>query len=250
MTLNIERDISGGDQQDSFQNATLQDGPPGFEFSIAVHVDIPMIGVYDQETLAHFLERTFAPVSNDPRVEINVQMGRRDDYWWISDLEACEPSALTLNTGVEVRLQDEPNSHWPLVTLIAHTPEEIMRYIRQHWGEDDAEWLQQVESDIKVGDLGQTAALAQPLSDEEESSEQASIRRKGEEMEEMEASKQFVEMDPLTEAINNIDQAVRVIAPVAESMRTYGHSGSDDMQGALADLAQARRFLRGEEVPA
>jgi hypothetical protein len=57
------------------------------------------------------------------------------------------------------------------------------------------------------------------------------------------------EMDPKMEAINNIKQALRVIAPVWESMARFGHSGAADVAGAQADLEQAVRFLTGEEEP-
>lgn len=51
------------------------------------------------------------------------------------------------------------------------------------------------------------------------------------------------------EAINNIRQAIRVIAPIWESMHRFGHSQADDVAGAQADLEQAIRFLTGEEQP-
>ncbi len=51
------------------------------------------------------------------------------------------------------------------------------------------------------------------------------------------------------EAIVNIKSAIRVIAPLWESMVQFGHSGADDLAGAQADLEQAVRFLRGEEEP-
>lgn len=51
------------------------------------------------------------------------------------------------------------------------------------------------------------------------------------------------------EAIHNIKQAIRVIAPVWESMHRLGHTGADDVAGAQADLEQAVRFLTGEEEP-
>ncbi len=51
------------------------------------------------------------------------------------------------------------------------------------------------------------------------------------------------------EAINNIRQAIRVIAPIWESMSRFGHSQANDMAGAQADLEQAIRFLTGEEKP-
>ena len=57
--------------------------------------------------------------------------------------------------------------------------------------------------------------------------------------------------DPaIVESIINIKQAIRVIAPIWEDMSRYGHSGADDVAGALSDLQQAVRFLKGEEEPA
>jgi hypothetical protein len=56
--------------------------------------------------------------------------------------------------------------------------------------------------------------------------------------------------DPaIVEAIINIKQAIRVIAPIWEDMTRFGHSGADDVAGAQADLEQAVRFLNGEETP-
>ena len=51
------------------------------------------------------------------------------------------------------------------------------------------------------------------------------------------------------EAITNIRQAIRVIAPLWEDMKRFGHSGADDVAGAQSDLEQAIRFLTGEEEP-
>ena len=51
----------------------------------------------------------------------------------------------------------------------------------------------------------------------------------------------------ITEAIVNIRSAIRVIAPLWESMHKFGHSQADDMAGAQAELEQAIRFLRNEE---
>ena len=57
--------------------------------------------------------------------------------------------------------------------------------------------------------------------------------------------------DPaIVESIINIKQAIRVIAPIWEDMSRYGHSGADDVAGALSDLQQAVRFLEGKEEPA
>jgi hypothetical protein len=53
----------------------------------------------------------------------------------------------------------------------------------------------------------------------------------------------------IVDAILNIRQAIRVIAPLWEDMQRFGHGSADDLAGAQADLEQAVRFLRGEEVP-
>jgi hypothetical protein len=152
MSIEFERDIDGDSQQNSFQNATLQSGPPGYEFSVAVTLDVPFIGVYDQETLEQFIRRTFEPIVQDARVHIHVQMGREgngDDYYWIDGIEAHEPDELPRHTGVEVIVK---KGGWaPEVTLIASDPRTIMEYIRDHWGDSDPEWLQQVEADIQYG---------------------------------------------------------------------------------------------------
>ena len=59
-----------------------------------------------------------------------------------------------------------------------------------------------------------------------------------------------VTVDPaVEEAILNIQQAIRVIAPIWESMSRFGHSQADDVAGAQADLEQAIRWLKGEEEP-
>jgi hypothetical protein len=56
--------------------------------------------------------------------------------------------------------------------------------------------------------------------------------------------------DPaIVEAIINIQLAIRVIAPLWESMQQFGHSGADDVADAQANLEQAIRFLKGEEEP-
>lgn len=63
-------------------------------------------------------------------------------------------------------------------------------------------------------------------------------------------SREDVSQDPgVEEAILNIKQAIRVIAPIWEDMNRFGHSGADDVAGAQADLEQAVRFLTGEETP-
>jgi hypothetical protein len=51
------------------------------------------------------------------------------------------------------------------------------------------------------------------------------------------------------EAIVNIKQAIRVIAPLWDDMQRFGHGSADDLAGAQADLEQAVRFLSGEETP-
>ena len=74
MSLVIERDVDGDSQQSSFQNATLQNGPPGYEFSIAVSLDVPR-SVHDQDTLEAFIKDTLGFVALHPYVTIHVQMG-------------------------------------------------------------------------------------------------------------------------------------------------------------------------------
>jgi hypothetical protein len=52
------------------------------------------------------------------------------------------------------------------------------------------------------------------------------------------------------EAILNIKQAIRVIAPLWEDMQRFGLPlSADALAGAQADLEQAVRFLTGEEEP-
>jgi hypothetical protein len=75
MSISITQDIPGEEQETSFMNATLQEGPPGFDFSVALHLDVPLIGVYDQESLASWITHKLAPISHDSRVHIEVQMG-------------------------------------------------------------------------------------------------------------------------------------------------------------------------------
>lgn len=79
MSIEVERDICGDDQESSFMNATLQSGPPGFEFSIAMVVDVPLIGVYDQDTLDTYLRDVFHTIAGNPRVHICIQMGKEGD---------------------------------------------------------------------------------------------------------------------------------------------------------------------------
>lgn len=55
--------------------------------------------------------------------------------------------------------------------------------------------------------------------------------------------------DVREQAIINIKQAIRVVAPIWEDMSRFGHSGADDVAGAVSDLEQAVRFLTGEEEP-
>ena len=57
------------------------------------------------------------------------------------------------------------------------------------------------------------------------------------------------EMTPAGAAVANVKDALRVIAPIQESMRQFGHTQADDMAGAQSDLEQAVRFLTGEEEP-
>lgn len=58
------------------------------------------------------------------------------------------------------------------------------------------------------------------------------------------------EEDPqIIEAILNIQSAIRVIAPLWEDMKRYGHGSADDLAGAQADLEQAVRWLMGTEEP-
>lgn len=59
-----------------------------------------------------------------------------------------------------------------------------------------------------------------------------------------------VSQDPaIVEAVVNIQQAIRVIAPLWEDMQRFAYGRPDDLAGAQADLEQAVRFLRGEEEP-
>ena len=78
MSIEIERDIDGDAQMASFQNATLQSGPPGYEFSVAVHVAFPAT-VRTQDDLEAWLRRVFSQIDHDPYVSVTVQMGREGD---------------------------------------------------------------------------------------------------------------------------------------------------------------------------
>lgn len=66
---------------------------------------------------------------------------------------------------------------------------------------------------------------------------------------EIEVIPHWEEDDVILGAILNIQQAIYFIAPVCDDMRRFGHSGADDMSGALAELEQAVRWLKGEERP-
>jgi hypothetical protein len=158
MSIHIDRGIPGDEQQESFQNATLQSGPPGYEFSIAVNFDVPMIGVYDQDTLENWLRKTLEPITDDPRVHVTIQMGPEGDgqAWYIEGLEACEPGELTRGNeeGVKVVVEPELTANgFNSVTLIADEPRSIVKFVRRHWGSDDPAWLQEVEDRIEWGDV-------------------------------------------------------------------------------------------------
>ena len=151
MSIEIERDIDGDAQESSFMNATLQSGPPGYEFSIAVHLDVPMIGVYDQDTLAQFIKQTFAPISDDPRVSVHVQMGREGDgeRWYLEEIHGHAIEELPRNDDlVEVTQTSEMTAR-----LVAEKPGYIMSFIRLHWGTDDEDWLSQIEGEIEYGEV-------------------------------------------------------------------------------------------------
>lgn len=77
MSMEIRTDIPGDEQESGFMNATLQQGPPGYEFSIAVYIDVPP-EVNDQATLSDFLWRLLGPLSTEPHVRIEVEMGVED----------------------------------------------------------------------------------------------------------------------------------------------------------------------------
>lgn len=149
MSIDIERDIDGNEQQSSFQNATQQSGPPGYEFSIAVHLDVPLIGVYDQDTLAQFIERTFEPISDDPRVSIHVQMGREGsgERWYLEEIHGHAIEELPRNDELVEVIQTSDVT----ATLVAEKPGHIMSFIRLHWGTDDEGWLNEIENEIDYG---------------------------------------------------------------------------------------------------
>ena len=149
MSIDIERDICGDEQQSSFQNATLQSGPPGYEFSIAVHLDVPLIGVYDQGTLEAFIRRTFADLERDPRVSISVQMGREGggERWYLEEIHGHAIEELPRTDElVEVVQTSEVTA-----MLISEKPGYIMSFVRLHWGSDDEDWLNVIENEIDYG---------------------------------------------------------------------------------------------------
>lgn len=152
MSIDVERNIPGDEQESEFTNATLQSGPPGYEFSIAVHVDVPMIGVYDQETLERFLRKTFEAVADDPRVSISVQMGLEGsgERWYLDGLQACAVEELPRfnEQGVTIFVHPELDSQgFNTVTLMAESPVPLMQFVRTHWGESDQEWLRWLEDE-------------------------------------------------------------------------------------------------------
>lgn len=58
-----------------------------------------------------------------------------------------------------------------------------------------------------------------------------------------------IEQDTIDEAVVNIKQAIRVIAPAWEYAERNGLGLADDLAGAQSDLEQAIRFLTGKEQP-
>ena len=157
MSIEIERDICGDAQESSFTNATLQSGPPGYEFSIAVHLDVPIIGVYDQDTLANFIKHTFDPIVDNPRVQISVQMGREGagERFFLSGLQACAFENLP-RADPEVQVILEPgldSQGFNTVTLVSEKPGFIMRFIRAHWDGSDEGWLLDLENSIDYGEV-------------------------------------------------------------------------------------------------
>ena len=280
MSIDIERDICGDEQQSSFQNATLQSGPPGYEFSVAVHLDVPLIGCYDQDTLEQFIKRTFAPIAHDPRVSIHVQMGREGagDRFYLDWLQACAVEELPRRDDrVEVVVHPELDSQgFNTVMLVSEKPGWIIRFVRTHWGEDDEGWLLDLENRIEYGEAPVYARkenmmvtvtydtlndLVHEVGDAIE--KQIGI---GKDMLDLFALNDTVteylgrygvlyederddEFDPNTQAITNIKTAIDVIAPIWEDMQKFGHSQADDVAGAQSDLEQAVRYLTGEEEP-
>lgn len=71
--VNIETGISEGDQQDTFQNATLQ-GSDEIAFSIATFVKVPKD--YSEEQVEQFLRDVLTRVTDcAPEISFEVQIG-------------------------------------------------------------------------------------------------------------------------------------------------------------------------------
>jgi hypothetical protein len=65
-------------------------------------------------------------------------------HYYVDDIQAVEPEALPDVEGVTVTVADDLDSMgFNRVTIAAETPEAIVDYVRQNWGTDDEDWLEE-----------------------------------------------------------------------------------------------------------
>lgn len=67
------------------------------------------------------------------------------DYpWFVDDLQAVEPGALSPQPGIKVSLHPEKDSmEFDRATVSGPTREAVVEYVRLHWGDEDADWFKE-----------------------------------------------------------------------------------------------------------
>ena len=73
----------------------------------------------------------------------------------LSYLQAVEPEALPAREGLVVEVDADPDDYgFPRVDVVARDRDVLIAYVREHWGDDDADWFRTyVEGRVMALDL-------------------------------------------------------------------------------------------------
>lgn len=62
----------------------------------------------------------------------------------LSYLQAVEPEALPAREGLLVEVNDDLDGQgFPRVDVVADDRDVLIEYVREHWGDDDADWFRE-----------------------------------------------------------------------------------------------------------
>ena len=83
-------------------------------------------------------------INAEARVQRWIDTGSSDPVrrWMVDYIQACEIDCLPQGEGIEIEVEPEVDDMgFHRVAVIGESPEQVIAYVREHWGDDDRAWF-------------------------------------------------------------------------------------------------------------